>query len=97
MTDLSLTVIAGALLALLFEYVPGLNSWYDTLDEQRKRLIMLVLVVLAGLGIFGLSCGNTPWQYVECSVDGFWEVVGAIAVAIAANQGVHRLTKKSEA
>ena len=32
--------LAGAILALLFGYVPGLRQWYEALEPTRKALVM---------------------------------------------------------
>lgn len=96
MENLQLAALAGALLSLLFEYVPGLSGWYDTKSETVKRLIMLVAIVAVAAGTFGLSCFNTPWVYVECTSAGLVELLGAVLFAIIGNQSTHRLTKKAE-
>lgn len=94
MDKLQLATWAGALLSLLFEYVPGLSGWYDAKDETTKRLIMLGAITLVAAGVYGLSCFNTPWVYVECSTAGLFELLGAVLFAAIGNQVTHKLTKK---
>lgn len=94
MQKLELATVAGALLSLLFEYVPGLSGWYDTKDETVKRLIMLGAIVAVAAGAYGLSCFNTPWVYVECSQAGLFELLGAVLFAAVGNQTAHKLAKK---
>lgn len=94
MENLELAALAGALLSLLFEYVPGLSGWYDTKPETTKRLVMLGAIVVVAAGVYGLSCFNTPWVYVECSTSGLFELLGAVLFAIVGNQATHRIAKK---
>lgn len=94
MENLELAALAGALLSLLFEYVPGLSGWYDTKPETTKRLVMLGAIVIVAAGVYGLSCFNTPWVYVECSTTGLFELLSAVVFAIAGNQATHKIAKK---
>lgn len=93
MDSTALAALAGILLSLGFSYIPGLNSWYGAQSEQIKRLVMLGLVVLGGVGAFALSCYG-PYTFFECSEGGFWALVEAIGLAVATNQGTYGLTKK---
>ena len=42
--------LAGAILALLFGYVPGLRQWFEALDGVRKAQVMAGLLLLAAAG-----------------------------------------------
>ena len=61
-----LSTIAGAILSLLFSYVPGLSGWYQKLGENgdgvdggtARRLFMLGLLVLTAAGAYGLACSG---------------------------------------
>lgn len=94
LTPTQLTTIAAALLAILAEYVPGLNGWYATLKETEKRLVMLALLVIVVGVTFGLSCAGwlNAWA---CSEAGLKDALFALVLAIGANQGTHLLTKRS--
>ena len=46
MTSEQLAIAAGILLSLAFNYIPGLNDWYQALEGTYKRLIMLLALVL---------------------------------------------------
>jgi hypothetical protein len=98
MTATVLTGIASALLSILFEYVPGLRSWYGALKDNLQRLIMLgLLVVVAGV-IFGWNCsgwfsGKIP--AVSCDQVGVQELVWLLVIAVASNQATHRILPKS--
>lgn len=89
----TLSAVAGILLSLGFEYIPGLSVWYNGRDSQTKALIMLGLIVLAAAGSFGLSC-YSPYEVVACSQDGAWGLVSAVIAAAVANQSTHSLAKR---
>ena len=83
-------LVAGAILSLLFGYVPGLRQWFEALDGVRKAQVMAGLLALAAGGAFGASC-YTPWVVVECTEAGFWQLVELFIVAVIANQATYTL------
>ena len=94
MSDTVLTGIAGVLLSVLFEYVPGLSGWYNALKDNYQRLIMLGLLILVAGAIFGLNCagwfgGQVP--AVSCDEKGLQELAWLLVVAIASNQSTHEI------
>lgn len=94
-TDLSM--LAGAILSLLFSYMPGLSEKYDSLQPEQKRLIMLGMVVLVAVGAYALACAGYADRLgysVECTDAGLIELAKAVIAAAVANQGVYGLTKK---
>ena len=82
--------IAGLVLSLAFGYVPGLRPWYEALDSVRKAQVMAGLLVLAAALIYGAAC-YTPWKALECTGDGFWELVRLLGLALLANQATYGL------
>lgn len=97
MSASDLSMLAGAILSLMFSYLPGLNAKYDALRSEQKRLIMLGLVVLVAIGAYALACAGYDERLgysVECSDAGLFELVKAVIAAVVANQGVYNLTKK---
>lgn len=88
----TLSMLAGALLSLLFAYVPGTDVWYSALDATRKRLVMLVALLVVAVGVAGLSCaglGDVVGVSTECSVSGFAMVARVFLMALAANQAAY--------
>ena len=83
-------LVAGAILSLLFGYVPGLRQWFEALDGVRKAQVMAGLLLLAAAGAFGASC-YTPWVVVECTEAGFWQLVELFIMALVANQATYTL------
>ena len=93
--ELSLSAIAGMILSMALEYVPGIAGLYERLTAVQKRLVMLLLLTVSAGGLFGLSCADLV-LYVECSARGVLELLGMIGVAIGVNQGTYLLTKKTQ-
>lgn len=92
MDNTTLAMVASALLSLLFQYIPGLNTWYESQTSQVKALIMLALLLVVTAGSFGLSCYG-PYEYFECNETGFWQALEVFVAAVAANQGTHLLAR----
>lgn len=88
MTPEQLALIAGAVLSLLFSYIPGLKNWFEGLSPEYKRLFMAGVLLVAALALFGGSCLNL-WGYFVCSWLGLWEAVKLWLLAVAANQTIY--------
>lgn len=98
-TATALTVMAGLVMALLFEYVPGFSTWYQPLSPQHKKLIMLTALLLAAGGSMALSCYSPYSMGIDCTEQSAWDLGFAVIIAagagIGTNQGLHSLTKRS--
>lgn len=91
-----LSMLAGALLSLLFAYVPGLSGWFDKLDSVYKRLIMAASLLIVAFGVFGLSCAGLL-DLASCDKLGAFDVLNMVILAMVANQGAYQLlVKKSD-
>ena len=91
----TLALFAGAVLSLLFSYIPGLNTWFAALDGAIKRLIMLALLLLVALGVVGIACaglGTDIGLVVACDKAGFLGVLKAFVAAMIANQTAYAAT-----
>jgi len=101
MTSDQLVAVAAVLLAVLFEYIPGLRRWYDELgndDESNatyKRLVMLVCLVVVAGGAYLLSCVLQVEQLVTCDAAGIWGLVRLFVTAIVVNQGAYLIAPKT--
>lgn len=94
MTDNIVASLAGALLALLFGYAPGLRGWYEALEPTRKALVMAGLLALAAVALYLAAC-YTPWQIgVTCGEDGAWQLVQLFMAALVANQATYLIGVK---
>ena len=88
-----ISALAGMVISLALEFIPGLEGWYAKFDPQQKRLVMLVALVLVVGGAFGLSCAGLVTAFV-CNWFGAWQAVMAFIAALVANQSVHLVLKK---
>lgn len=94
MTESNVVVLlAGAVLALGFGYIPGLRPWFEALDGVRKAQVMALLLLIASAGSFVASC-YTPWVVVECTEAGFWQLAELFIMAVIANQATYTLAVK---
>ena len=99
MTPQLLSSLAGITLSLLFSYIPGLSSWYETLTATYKRLVMLFLLALTSVASFGLSClGWLPYFNLDiaCTEQGAVELLSAFVLALVANQSTYLITPKTD-
>jgi len=90
-----ISAIAGIVLSLFFEFVPGFDKWYGGLSQQYKRLFMLGALFVVVAGAFGLSCAGVVALF-PCTGAGAWIAVQAFIAAVVANQSVHLVLKKDE-
>jgi len=96
MTTELLTSIAGILLSLAFNFIPGLNDWYNKQASEYKRLIMLgALVIVAGAS-FGLSCAGLFGIDLSCDQAGAEKIIISFVLALVANQSTFLITPKPE-
>jgi hypothetical protein len=93
----TLSLAAGALLSLLFSYVPGVKGWFDAKDSTVKRLIMACALLLISVLIFAAGCAGVsiPGSTITCSVEGAWALVQIFLLALVANQGLYNITTAS--
>lgn len=85
--------VAGVMLALGFGYIPGLKDWFAGLDGTRKALVMALLLLVAAVGAFGLSCWG-PYTFATCDEAGAWELVELFIAALVANQATYQIAVK---
>jgi len=93
MTAEKLAILAGVVLSLLFSYVPGFANWFEPLDGNKKRLIMLALLLTTAGGAFGLSCAGLL-NWLTCDQMGAWALVQVFIAAAIANQATFALSPK---
>ena len=93
-----LVSIVAVLLAVAFDWLPKLAPWYDTLSELKKKELMGALLFATVLVIYGGICVNLFYsQTYSCSQVSLAELIKVATLAIMANQGVHSLTKPTQA
>ena len=87
-----LGTIAGAVISVLFNVVPGLNAAYDKLDKKRKQLVMVGALALAAGGWFGASCLGFDVG-MACTVADVRAVIVTFVFAVIGNFGTYGGTK----
>jgi uncharacterized membrane protein len=96
-----LSMVTGAVLSLVFSYVPGLNAWFAKKEKETQQLYMLGLMIIVAGAAFGLACGNVLYDLfgvvLNCDRAGALTVVKALLLAIAGNQTVYRITPHAKA
>lgn len=92
-TAVLLLAIVAFVLALLFDWFPGLASWYEKFSDGQKRGIMALLLLIASIIIFMLGCFRLFDIGIACTSQGALQFVVLLISAIAINQGTHTLLK----
>jgi hypothetical protein len=87
-----LALAAGAVLSLLFSYIPGLNGWYAGKAPEVKRLAMAGLLLVIAVVLVVLGCYGIIQTGVVCSQAGIVQVVWSYLLALAANQSTYAIT-----
>lgn len=93
LTAAVLTGMAGALLSLVFSYVPGIRERFEVLTGTQKRGVMALFLLLTSVTVYGLSCFS-PFVLVECSEAGVWDLLLVLGAALMANQSTFSMTPK---
>lgn len=74
--------LAGSALSLVFSYVPGAATWFDTLTPTQRRLFMAALMLV----VAGASLAWTCRIATACLLASWQDYVTAYAAALVANQ-----------
>ena len=86
--------VLGVVISLLFEYVPGFSAWYNGLEDNYQRLVMLGVLALIVGGAFALSCAG--WEsFYACDQLGAKDAVYAFVGALVGSQGAYLISPKS--
>jgi hypothetical protein len=94
MTPEQIGVIAGIVISIGFEYIPGLHDWYNNLINNYQRLVMLGVLFLVTAVLFGLGCAGLLSQYWACTTAGAFEALKVFIAAVIANQATYLVLPK---
>lgn len=96
MTPAAIAATAGAVLSLLFNYIPGLNTRFDRLSADMQRTVMGVFILLTSIGMAFWQCSGDNSQLYSICGDGMnWRAILTNAVfALVGNQSVDRISPK---
>lgn len=94
MTAELLASIVAAIAALVFGYIPGLRTWYDSKPGETKAAIMGLLLIITSGVVFGLSCaglGGDLGISLTCNKTGLIGLLQVLFAALMTNQGTYLL------
>ena len=96
-TQVFITSAAAILLSLAVSYIPGLNTKFAAVTPEKKRLVMLGLMVLTSAIIFGLGCSKLLPTNIACSEAGLFQLSVNLFFAAVANQTTFSLSPQTQA
>ena len=91
-----LTYILAALIAILCDWFPGVNTWFNSLAPERKRAYMFAALAIISAGIYGGVCANIFSTTYACDADGLQGIVYVFFLSLGINQGMHALSKPTK-
>lgn len=91
-----LSALAGSILSLLMNYIPGLNTALDRLSANGQRLVMaLLLAVAAVVGTVWTCTDPEAGGLTICLGETNWRaVIQSFMFALMANQATDRISPK---
>ena len=92
--QVNVAVIAGVILSLVFEYVPGAATWYEMLDKRGKQGIMALALLLVCGAYFAFGCLGLFGVQVSCDWIGAEEVIKMFVLALVTNQSTYLIARK---
>lgn len=98
MTPEAITLWAGAALAAIFEYVPGLHEAYNRQSATSKQAIMGIMLAVTAFGAVAWTCtGVEGTTFETCMAEFGWRSVATTFImALIANQSTHRIIKRDD-
>ena len=88
-----LAATCGAILSLIFSYVPSVRDRWATLTKEQQQLGMAGLILITTAALFGLGCvGFIGISGFACSKGTAVQYGWMALYALAANQGVYKLS-----
>src|SRR5574344_708987 len=89
-----ISMVVGAVTSLLFNYFPGLNTWFSALRTEVKSFIMIGLMAVASVAIYLLSL----YGIIEISQPVDWVLVlRTFILAVVANQSAYVIAPQTSA
>lgn len=87
--------MAGIVLALVLNYIPGLNAKFAAQSSQYKSgIVALCLLGITGL-VVASSCANL-WVYLTCDKPGFMKAAEIFMSALVTSQGAYKLLPETK-
>ena len=92
-----IVMVAGLLLAMVFDFVPKAKAWFDTKSVEMKRLINAGIMLLVVVVVFGFNC--LGWgeglgiPAVACTQEGALFMIQLFVLGIGMNYGTHAVSR----
>ena len=92
-----IVMVAGLLLAIVFDFVPKAKGWFDTKSVEMKRLINAGIMLLVVVVVFGFNC--LGWgeglgiPAVACTQAGALFMIQLFVLGIGMNYGAHAVAR----
>ena len=93
-TAASLLVIWGVLWSFGLEYIPGVKTWFSTLEPGLKQSVNAGGIVFVAAVAYGLSLGGVINAFSP-DLEGVVAAAVAVVASLGIGQGVHLGTKRS--
>ena len=93
LTPEMLNILLAGLLAVCFDWFPGLAPRFDGLSKIKKQQLMLLLLGLVAGTAFAGSCYGWFESGLACSKQSLPLLLQYVLTAAGVNQAVHLLTK----
>lgn len=92
-----IAMVAGLLLALIFDFVPKAKAWFDTKSVEGKRLINAGILFAVVVFIFGFNCLGWASGFhipaVACTQEGALLMVQLFVLALGVNYSTHAISR----
>ena len=88
MTGEQLGSLAGIVLGLVFEYLPGLAKWYQAQEDNVQRLVLLGTMAVIAAVIFGTGCIGLNETFA-CTKEGAYEAIKVFVSGIISSQAAY--------
>jgi hypothetical protein len=95
LTPTFIMALIGSVIAVVFEYLPGLEQAYGKLEDDKQRLVMLGVILLVVAGAYALSCAGVL-AYFPCTQPGLLSAGELFLATLVANQATHRILPKPQ-
>lgn len=87
MTPETISALVGIVLSLAFGYLPGLRTWYDSLQSEQKAALMGLLIVVIAAGSLAYACKLEA----ACLTLNWEQAFSVLIAALVANQSVYAI------
>lgn len=91
-----LLIVVAGLLALVFDYFPGIAQWFDGLSTAAKRQVNALLIIGVAAVLFAGTCFVLFVTNLVCTAKGALDLLYIVFLAAGVNQGVHSLFKPTQ-